>query len=214
MEPVTRDRLQALYQRALASGDAAHGAHVAPEALLALVERQGDEAQRLAAMDHVMRCGTCREGFELLRALQAAQSGEPERLPQRRRRWTSLAMAASLLLAVGVATVQWRNGRTASTGETMRGTASLPVAVTPVGSVSADSARTYVWRAVPAAIRYDLELLAADGGLLHSAATADTSYTLPLTVALATGREYQWLVTAELPEGGRSVSPGGRFTVR
>ena len=45
---------------------------VAPEAMLALLRREGTEEHRLEALDHVMRCGACRSEFELLATLMAS----------------------------------------------------------------------------------------------------------------------------------------------
>lgn len=45
-----------------------------PDALLALVEHQGTEVERLATLDHVMGCVACARDFELLRAVR--QTGE------------------------------------------------------------------------------------------------------------------------------------------
>lgn len=210
MDPVTRERLQALYQQALASDSGAGRDHVPPEALLAVVERRGGEDERLRTMDHVMSCPTCRAGFDLLRAVHEAR---PEPARPAWPAWRSIALAASLLLAVGIATQRWRRPDGA-TPDIMRGAAALPTGLAPVGRVPADSARTFVWRAVEGAQRYDLALLAADGTLLHGASTTDTTYVLPPTVTLGTGDEYQWLVSATLPTSQRSVAPGVRFTVR
>ncbi|MBK6842761.1 MAG: hypothetical protein IPK33_06130 [Gemmatimonadetes bacterium] len=210
MDPVTRERLQALYQRAMASGTTSRGEHATPEALLAVVERRGSDDDRLLTMDHVMGCASCREGFDLLRAVHDA---EPQRARPARPAWTSMALAASLLLAVGISAVRWRTASGPDV-ETMRGSVALPTAIAPTDVVPADSARTFVWHAVAGALRYDLELLRADGGLLHSAATSDTTYALPMTVALGAGTQYQWLVSAELPGAQHAVAPGVVFTIR
>ena len=84
MDPVTRERLQALYQRAMASGTTSRGEHATPEALLAVVERRGSDDDRLLTMDHVMGCASCREGFDLLRAVHDA---EPQRARPARPAW-------------------------------------------------------------------------------------------------------------------------------
>ena len=44
----------------------------APEALLALVRREGPEETRLATLDHVMSCADCRSEFDLLRSIELA----------------------------------------------------------------------------------------------------------------------------------------------
>ena len=47
----------------------------APEAIEAMVRREGAEADRLRLLDHVMGCAHCAEEFELLRSVHRA-SGE------------------------------------------------------------------------------------------------------------------------------------------
>jgi hypothetical protein len=175
---MTNDRLRALYDQAVQRGVAARSDHVPPERLQDIVERRGPEARRLADLDHVMSCDVCHQGYELLTRLAAAR--EPER---RSTRWLPWAAAAAVLVAVAVSTL-----RTTPPGDgtTMRDGAPLPVAVSPADDVDAETARTFTWRAVASAIRYDFALLDAAGTPLHTAATADTTYTLPLNLALTT----------------------------
>ena len=81
----------------------ARARHVSPEAIAALARREGSETERLATLDHVMSCRECRAEFDLLRAVEqaGAQSGRGEE--RRRRTWfVPAALAATLLLAVGV----------------------------------------------------------------------------------------------------------------
>ncbi|MBL8981804.1 MAG: hypothetical protein JNL26_06455 [Gemmatimonadetes bacterium] len=205
MDQLTNEKLHALYRTAVAQGLATRGAHVSPDRLHDLVARRGSESQRLADLDHVMSCAPCREGYELLRAVDAAQEHGIVR-----RRWVPLAAAAALLLAVGVLTLR---PRPEPEVPVLRDGGSVPAAVSPVGAVVADAARTYTWRAVPTATRYDFALLDAAGTPVHTAATGDTTYTLPLTVPLAPG-EYQWVVSAALPQGAASVAPVQSFRVQ
>ena len=67
------DRLRELYAIAQAGRSAgAGGEHPAPEAIAALVRREGPEEARLATLDHVMSCADCRRDFDLLRAVERA----------------------------------------------------------------------------------------------------------------------------------------------
>jgi hypothetical protein len=171
-----------------------------------IVERRGPEARRLADLDHVMSCDVCRTGYELLTSLEAAR--EPER------RWTRglpYVAAAAVLVAVAVSTLRTTPSED---GTTMRDGAPLPVAVSPADDVDAKSARTFTWRSVATAIRYDFALLDASGTPLHTAATADTTYTLPLNIALTPGGTYEWVVSAEVSRGQPAVSAPRRFRVR
>lgn len=204
MDQLTNERLQAIYQAAVARGAATRGAHVPPERLHDLAARRGPEAQRLTDLDHVMSCEPCRTGYELLCSVEAAR--EPDAT---RHRWV-VAVAALLVLAVGLTT--WRF-RAEPDGSLMRDGAALPHPVAPTGTVPPASARTFTWRAVPAATRYDFALLDAAGTPIHTAATADTTYTLPMNVVLNAG-DYQWVTSAALPQGQAAVAPAQGFQVR
>lgn len=203
MERLTNERLQVLYGGEVASGRATRGDHPSPEVLHRLAARSGDEAERLATMDHVMSCAACRKAWELLAAVEAARE------PGRRMAWRPLAIAATLLLAAGLTLSRLV---TAPTGGVTRGGAP-PVVIEPADDVAATDARRVTWHSVPDAIRYDAELLSADGQPVHSAATGDTSYVLPFQIVLAPGATYQWLVSAELSSGQRVVAPARRFRV-
>lgn len=204
MDQLTNERVQAIYQAAVARGDATRGAHVPPERLHDLAARRGPEAQRLTDLDHVMSCEACRSGYELLCSVEAAR--EPDAT---RHRWV-VAAAALLLLAVGLTTLR---PRAAPDGALMRDGAAAPHPVSPAGAVPPAAARTFTWRAVPAASRYDFALLDAAGTPLHTAATADTTYTLPMNVVLNAG-DYQWVTSAALPQGQSAVAQAQAFHVR
>ena len=65
--------LREAYQRALATRAPRELAVCpAPEAILALVRREGSEDERLSVLDHAMACPACRQEFELLRAIEGA----------------------------------------------------------------------------------------------------------------------------------------------
>ena len=73
-----------------------------PEAIFALVRREGSEQSRLAILDHVMSCADCRSEFDLLRSIESA-GAEGRAAARPGRRWMApLALAASVLLAVVV----------------------------------------------------------------------------------------------------------------
>ena len=103
-------RLQELYaKRVAAHGGGDAGAHATPEAILAVVQREGPEAERLATLEHVMSCATCHRDYEWLRSVDVAGDEFEERTgehPIQARPWwqgRQLALAASLLMAVGAA---------------------------------------------------------------------------------------------------------------
>ncbi len=209
----------------------AEGACVSPEALLALVRREGDEASRLAALDHVMACTRCRAEFDLLRAVEGAgapagtAASTPARMLARMlarapaarpaRRWAGpvgLALAASLLVTVGVR--QYRDpsrARDAAAGADVErgapdgatdGGAGVTLVAPAAGDVPAGAPLRFVWHAVPGASRYDVEVLGADGAVAVAGATADTVFAPTDAGRLAPGATYRWWVSAAGVDGG------------
>ena len=74
----------------------------------------------------------------------------------------------------------------------------------PLGTVSANAAPTLMWRSVPGATSYLVEVV-RDGGLaVLRTATPDTSLAWP---SLARGQTYRWRVSAMAPNGTVRRSP-------
>jgi hypothetical protein len=188
-------RLQELYAQALARRSDAAEDCVAPEELLALIRKQGDEARRLQTLDHVMGCEACLREFELLRALEAAGDGirKPVTVTSITRRIMPLALAASVLLAIGVGLVM-RNRES----DTTRGGGSALVLLTPAVEVAPAQPVTFSWRSSAGTQRYRLELLDRNGTVVFSQLTPDTSLTLPAAL-LPPGSSYRWWVRDATP---------------
>jgi hypothetical protein len=207
---VSEERLQELYATAMRAGATnppGQGAqHPAPEAIAALARREGDEAARLATLDHVMSCAECRREFDLLRAVERAglESGATARGSARRSWFVPVALAASLLVAVGLG-----RGLLAPADDTTRGGEDAAVVlVQPGASAQAGDPVVFAWRAVPGASRYELELLDTAGAVAAAAATSDTSAS-PSTVRALPPGEYRWWVRAIMPDA-RSLRSGLR----
>jgi hypothetical protein len=174
-----------------------------PEAIRALVRREGAEEARLATLDHVMSCADCRGEFDLLRSIDLAgeQAGAVAR-PSRR--WLApAALAASLLLGVVV-------GRLALSGAPERevvrsGDRDRVALAAPPSEASTGSPILFAWHPVADATRYRLEVLTADGDVVLEAETADTAIVVRSAADLAPG-EYQWWVAATV-SGATARSP-------
>ncbi|HEX7050970.1 MAG TPA: fibronectin type III domain-containing protein [Longimicrobiales bacterium] len=197
--------LQAVYARLLETRAPADRADCPPpEALRALVERDGPEAGRLRTLDHVMGCAHCRPEFELLRTVAATHP------PPARSSRTGLAAAAAIALVIGAATI-WRLGDGAP--EVMRGAGDVVETVAPAGALRR-APTAVVWRAVPEALRYEVEIADDEGGAVFSATTRDTAAAIPTASGLTPGTDYFWWVEAVLADGRRLRSEPRRFSIR
>lgn len=132
--------------------------------------------------------------------------------PAPRRRYATLALAASLLLAVGVGVV-WRSGVPAS-GDVTRGESAVTLLAPPTEVRSGAGAIGFVWRPVTGAVRYELEVVDSAGAVAFSAATADTTATLADTRRLTPGTAYRWWVRALDAAGAQRTSDMRRLRVR
>ena len=172
-----------------------------PEAILALVRREGPEETRLATLDHVMSCTDCRSEFDLVRSIelagaQAAAAARPGR------RWRApLALAASVLLAVVI-------GRYAIPGTPERdvvrsGSEERLTLLAPPPDATTGSPLLFAWHPIEGASRYRLEVMNPVGEVVLEAETADTTIVLRGAADLEPG-EYQWWVGATAPAEARS----------
>ena len=187
----------------------------APEALLALVERSGHETTRLATLDHVMRCGDCRRDFDLLRTAAAsaeqAAAGEPPvlhvvrgggRSSARRFPLRSMAVAAGLVVAVGVGLLSWHPG---SRQPLLRGEANTVVLLAP--EQRPDGSALLRWRTVPGAAAYRVEVFAPNGHTVAADTVSDSTFVLP---APDVSDQLRWMVTALHGDGHEVRSPAMR----
>ena len=227
---VSDERLRALYKRALAARDdtTARDRCVSPQALLALARHDGPENERLETLDHVMACDACRRELGLLRAIEEAgalvaaadarpAADRPHRVPaQWMRRAAPLALAASLLLAIGVG-VRGRTGGDVPP-DVMRGDGQPALMlVTPADAdtvVTAGTPLSFAWRPDPGTRRYVLEVLDAGGRAVEVQSTTDTVVTLRDPSRLTPGVDYQWWVRALGDGGGQRTSPVRSLRVR
>lgn len=201
---VTEAQLKDAYQAHLARTRAGRTSCPSPEAIQALVRREGDETTRLATLDHVMSCRDCRPELDLLRTVEEAgvRSGAVS-APNRRRWLMPAALAATLLVAVGLGRVVLRPA-----DDTVRsGDAARVELVAPGAEVTAGTPVSFAWRPVEGASRYRLEVLNESGDLAIEAETHDTALVSDSAARLAPG-QYQWWVIALSP------GPGPRSELR
>jgi hypothetical protein len=192
---MTEQRLRDLYSHSLEVRQP-DGQCPPPEALLALARRAGLEGTRLETLDHVMRCNRCRSELDLLRAIEKA--GGSIATEPRRRRHLALAMAAALLLAVGVGPLlrYWQH----DASEPTRGPSAALALLAPAAGEVATVPVTFVWRPLPQARGYTFELLTGDGTVAFSARTSDTVLVTSAARTLAPGL-YRWWVRGTAADG-------------
>lgn len=191
--------LSELYQRAgVTRPDPGRPGCPTPEALGAVVLRSGSDADRLVTLDHVMQCADCRAEFELLRAVHA---GRPR---TRRPLWQPLAAAAVVLFLVGFGV--WRVRHGAERPGPFRGESVALSLVAPHPGETLYALPIFVWHSIPNAVTYRVEVVDGNGELVFETTTADTTASVPHTLALSAGVPYRWWVRAQTRAGVTIVS--------
>lgn len=197
---MTDEQLRALYGQVMDARGGDRGACPSPEALDALVRREGAEADRLETLDHVMACPGCRRDFDLLRAVRGAAPPQPVSRPAPRARgsvpWRRFApaalLAASLVVGAGIGLMR-RHGADRAEIPAFRGGTYAIQLVEPAPNAIATAPLHFVWHAAPDVRRYTLEVLDGTGAVRFTARTADTTHTVPAGV-LRPGVPYQWWI--------------------
>ena len=205
------DDLVRLYRHGTAARRGADRADcVAPEALLAVVEQRGPEAERLATINHAAACADCAEELELLRASRVVRD-------RARISPAGLALAASLVLAAGLGYYTLARSRVSAAtddSDPTRGAAGDVQLVSP--GATTPTLDTLVWRSVTSATSYAIELRRDDGSLVTRATSADTVLVLPDSARIAPGNTVYWTVSARLADGTelRSAARRVRLTTQ
>jgi hypothetical protein len=205
---VIDETLRSAYQQALDARRAGGRERcVAPEAMLAVLRRDGSEEQRLEVVDHVMGCGACSSEFELLRSLEqagAATTGRARPAAPRMVRPIAipLALVAAVLLVITVRPLL----KSTEGPDVERGTSSGLTLVAPPEEIAAGTAPTFVWKPVAGAQGYEFELLDEKGAVVWSTRTSGTSVTLSDPGLLEAGRTYRWWVRAAMAAGTQRAS--------
>ena len=198
-------RLRELYQRT--RGARGRERCVAPEAMLAVLRREGPEEQRLEALDHVMGCSACRSEFELLRSIEQAGAGMTEGVRPAFARLAPklaipLALAASLILVITVG----QRLRSPEGADVERGITNGVTLLEPPSEIEAGTSLTFAWKPVPGAQSYVLELLDERGAVVFAAKTGETAVTLSDPLLMAPGKSYRWWVQTTNGSGNQRAS--------
>ena len=209
------EALRSAYEPALRESTTTHGPDCPSETqLLAAVRGEGNETERLRVLDHALKCPACRRDLALLHAVATGETRAATRTMRERswRDWVPAALAASLVLAVGVAGIErWRNR--GAEDITRAGAAPGPALVTPAnGAAVRPGLVQFTWRPIPDVIQYTLEVDATDGTVLVSSPTRDTTFRASIA-ATAVG-ETRWLIRAKLQDGSEKRSETWVLKVR
>ncbi len=199
--------LRHLYERLATRTPADRAGCLTPEQVMRLAAGDAPEAERLDGLEHVATCGLCRTDFDLAAAVVAAGVA----LERRPRFSPWLALAASVVLLAGGVTLWRAAGRTDDVRR--GGNEDRVTLVAPIGTVPAAAAERLVWRAVPGATSFEIEVIDANGSVVFGAGTPDTATTVPAGT-LRYGAEYRWRVTAVLTDGSRRQSAAELLVVR
>lgn len=199
-------RLRQLYDQRAAAPNRERAGCVSPEAILALVLREGSEEDRLATLDHVMSCEACYRDYQWLSAADEAglETGRTAGATEHRPIWrrTPMALAASLVALVGAGVVLSNALRPGPEPERGAGTDVSLIAPRAGASVSAPIA--FTWRSLPGASRYVLELQRPDGSVVLADTTADTVLVLT-EIGHLPSSAYRWWVR-EVTDGSEPRS--------
>jgi hypothetical protein len=162
-----------------------------------------------------MRCADCRRDFDLLRTAVAsaeqAAAGEPPvlhvvrgggRSSARRFPLRSVAVAAGLVVAVGVGLLSWHPG---TRQPLLRGEANTVVLLAP--EQRPDGSALLRWRTVPGAAAYRVEVFAPNGQTVAADTVSDSTFVLP---APEVSGQLRWMVTALHGDGHEVRSPAMR----
>lgn len=192
--------------------------------------------ERLIAESHLVSCGRCRQ--QLISLFDAAREADVEpapdflkrralRLaPEREKRslfvlfrpFAPVALAAVIVVAVGVSFFMYRGRTRTSTTDLRRSdptTAGISLSNPPHGSTLESGAIEFRWEDSTLNARYEFTLTDEKGDIVVQERDAKSPLR-PDTGALRLSpqRKYYWSVTAQLPDGTRRESPIASFTIK
>ena len=202
------EELRHAYQRS--ANAAPPGPHPEPEQLERIVNGEGSEAERLALLEHVLRCPTCRPELDLLRAASEGARAAHRQMPATR--W--LALAAVAILVIGLGTLALRSRRMTPRDDVMRGRAAAMSLIEPESGASIALPIHLTWHAVEGASSYRVELLSTSGDLIAAWTTRDTTLAISDSARVSASGTYDVWVRATLKDRTDLSSPIVRFNVK
>jgi hypothetical protein len=202
------EELRREYRRS--SGVTPPGPHPEPEQLEKLLNGEGSEAERLALLEHVLRCPTCGPELDLLRTAAAGSRAAERRTPATR--W--LALAAAALLMIGIGTFTMRGHRATPAADVLRGNSQSISLIEPRAGASIARPVQLAWHRLESATSYRVELLSKGGELIGTWNTPDTTLAIPDSARVGANESYDVWVRATLTDRTVVSSSMVRFTVK
>jgi hypothetical protein len=202
------EELRREYRRS--SGATPPGPHPEPEELEKLLNGEGAEAERLALLEHVLRCPTCGPELDLLRTAAEGSRAAERRAPATR--W--LALAAAALLMIGIGTLTLRGHRVTPSADVLRGRSESISLIEPYAGASIARPVRLAWHRLDGATSYRVELLSKGGELIGTWSTPDTTLAIPDSAHVSANESYDVWVRATLADRTEVSSPIVRFTVK
>lgn len=180
-----------------------------------------DGAASAPTIEHISGCAACRGQVAHLTRLLAdppiaeevgrLEGGRRTGWPSGRRLIGIAAAAALVLLAVIPALPRDRDAGDGFRDELPVAPAAAPALLEPDMTAGAAGLR---WTAVPAASQYRVTIFDAEGALIWSLETSDTSAVIPSSVALAPATQYWWRIEARVDFDRWNPSRLGSFVAR
>jgi len=202
------EELRREYQRA--SLGMPPGTHPEPEQLEQIVNGAGSESERLALLEHVLRCPSCGPELDLLRTAHEGARAAERRTPATR--WLALAAAAILVIGLGGLILRGRSVTPAA--DVMRGRPQALSLIEPAAGDRIAAPVRVTWHAIDGATSYRVELLSTNGQLVAAKNTPDTSAAIPDSARVRANAQYDVWVRATLADRTEVSSPIVRFSVR
>ena len=204
-QPMTEAALREVYDRLLRERGSGSGVPDIPvETVQALAAGSYAGADRLELLDRLLAHPVTARELRFFGEL-AAQAP-----PERSRRMLPWALAATLLLSAGAATL-WTLTRPPV--DLVRGESEGFALIEPAQDASVGPGSRFVWQRASGAQSYRLELVDGEGNLAFSAVTEDTMAVLPDSLATLPTGDYLARVHATLGDGTTRRSPATRLRV-
>lgn len=191
------------------------GVHVESALIAAYLDHELKETERERVERHLADCRTCRD--ELAEVLRLVEPRERSRSAG----WWVAGGAAVAAILAAVLLVQpgdspdtspvFRAGEAQERAEEAPG---IEVLAPPENAVLAPDSLGFAWREVEPGALYRFTLADAQGDVVWTDTTGETTVRVPPEVGIDRDRDYYWYVDALLSEGRSATSGIRRFTSR